>query len=1486
MKTHSVGAGGRLTKARRSIVSMLTAFAMVASGAAAVVLTAETAQAAGTAGDGVSYTLEGCRNNGTITLPDSDGKFICPDAAYTTGNLGKGWNELDLVPVRVTVAAGNSAPATQNFAFALVVDNKDAGHPGYDVLASDAADGTPVLNIGLSSGDCGTLTAGPQQVATPGLGGIDESRYRLLTVTGQAKNTTCVYDAYARLALGSHLFPGSSLHFNLANDALGTQGIGSKDVSIPVKEIAPQELSKDMSATQDSDHVWNVVKGATPATVSFTNTCDGSTSFSKAATVTVTWTKQAATPSGDITVITHVYAKNPASRVITVNVSDAIRSGTTVLETASSGAVDVPANTNLLVLTHTTTVPSGTTNLNDVATATYTDKVTGIPVPGTTQATASATVQPSGNELNTSAVINDVESITGAGLSFSVDSFSGASGSFDNSYVAGTPTTGSVSWTSASQSDSGSVKFFKTLYSTSAIITTGTMSDTATLTGSDGFTTSASATIDIETHATGMITISKTASLSIAQALAFTFHMFKDGQATGDTATVNLPASSQGPVLSNTLSGLDVNGSYYFHEDATAPYAAQDTAAKTFTLVAGDPTSCAITVPVTNSAPAASAQVKKNTVPASSGLWTFTLTGPGSLSETLTNVKAGDGYDAFAASLNVDGGLYTITETPQSGYDLTGVTGDFGGDSGRVTKDTASKSCSFTLNLVTDSGKVLSCGFTNTQRGTIIVKKITDPTTATQKFDFTGDAAGSIGNGESITVGNLVPGTYTSTETALTGWDLTGLSCDDGASATPSTVSLADAKATFKLDPGETITCTFTNTQRGHIIVKKITDPTGSSQSFEFDSDYGSNFFLKDGQSNDSGPLVPNTYSVSELTPTGWSLTGSSCDDGSAADKIALGAGETVTCTFTNTQQAKIIVVKQTDPDGSTQSFEFDPSYGAKFNLTDGQSKDSGYLAPGQYSVAETPVSGWDLTSATCSDGSAVGAIQLSAGEVVTCPFTNTQRGTIIVKKVTDPTSATDTFAFTGDAAGSIGNGGTIEVGNLVPGTCTSTETVPGGWDLTGLSCNDGASATPSTTSLGTAEATFKLDPGETVTCTFTNTQRGTIIVKKVTNPTSATQKFAFTGNAAGSIGNGENITVGNLVPGTYTSTETAVTGWDLTALACDDASSTTPSTTSLATATATFKLDPGETVTCTFTNTQRGKARVEKTVTNNDGSNPQPPTGTESFTFQLRSGATPIIGNPGTILETELANAANSGKFTFDTLLIPGNHYQVCELLPDTGWEINLGAGQFVPEQFLADGITLNPGVVNNVYCVDFVAQVGPDPTVFQVTNKRPPGGFGLTIGYWKNWASCTKSATKQKNSLDITLYKYGSTGLVVSATSGLWPVFGPTYYLALKTGSGTETSAADCSKAVNLLNKSTIDGKKKMASDPAFNLTAQLVAAQLNYKANAATTVTNEINQSVLLLGKYQFNGLTHTTISAADAATMNSLAKTLDLYNNNLL
>ena len=54
---------------------------------------------------------------------------------------------------------------------------------------------------------------------------------------------------------------------------------------------------------------------------------------------------------------------------------------------------------------------------------------------------------------------------------------------------------------------------------------------------------------------------------------------------------------------------------------------------------------------------------------------------------------------------------------------------------------------------------------------------------------------------------------------------------------TASTSNVATGTGTINLDPGELVVCTFTNTQRGTIIVDKVTDPAHSAASFDFSLD-------------------------------------------------------------------------------------------------------------------------------------------------------------------------------------------------------------------------------------------------------------------------------------------------------------------------------------------------------------------------------------------------------------------------------------------------------------------------------------------------------------------------------------------------------------------------------------------------------------------------------------------------------------------------
>ena len=145
------------------------------------------------------------------------------------------------------------------------------------------------------------------------------------------------------------------------------------------------------------------------------------------------------------------------------------------------------------------------------------------------------------------------------------------------------------------------------------------------------------------------------------------------------------------------------------------------------------------------------------------------------------------------------------------------------------------------------------------------MKKVTDPTGAQQSFGFSGDITASLSDGQSAD-SSVAPGTYHVTEAATAGWDLTDISCDHGASSG----NTATGVATFVVTAGQHVTCTYMNTKRATITVKKVTDPAGAQQSFGFSGDITAS--LSDGQSADSS-VAPGTYHVTEAATAGWDLT-------------------------------------------------------------------------------------------------------------------------------------------------------------------------------------------------------------------------------------------------------------------------------------------------------------------------------------------------------------------------------------------------------------------------------------------------------------------------------------------------------------------------------------------------------------------------------------------------------------------------------------
>jgi uncharacterized repeat protein (TIGR01451 family) len=354
-----------------------------------------------------------------------------------------------------------------------------------------------------------------------------------------------------------------------------------------------------------------------------------------------------------------------------------------------------------------------------------------------------------------------------------------------------------------------------------------------------------------------------------------------------------------------------------------------------------------------------------------------------------------------------------------------------------------------------------------------------------------------------------------------------------------------------------------------------------------------------------------------------------------------------------------------------------------------------------------------------------------------------------------------------------------------------------------------------------------------------------TVVIRKVTTPVGDPTLFGFTGDVQGFVSSAQPLSI-QVAAGTYTTTESSRDGWDLASIACDDPDSSTD----LATRTATFRAAEGETVTCTFTNRQRATVGVHKTV-----AGAAVPAGM-SFTFQLREGASTT--NDGTILASAVADASNGGSFDFSNPLASGSDrpYQLCEALP-SGWSTSL------PNPFAPNGNT-------NLACSAITTEPGGH-LVVSIDNRPPPPsveGIGVrTIGYWKNWSSCAGSRGNQDAVLDRTLARADPAGTPVGV-------------LTLHGG--------DCTRAVRLLDKSTIDTSRKQAADPAFNLAAQFLAATLNVTAGAPACpdAKQSIAGGQALLAQIRFNGVTHDNLGAEQSVSANVWEKALDRYNNGLL
>lgn len=432
----------------------------------------------------------------------------------------------------------------------------------------------------------------------------------------------------------------------------------------------------------------------------------------------------------------------------------------------------------------------------------------------------------------------------------------------------------------------------------------------------------------------------------------------------------------------------------------------------------------------------------------------FTATGAGTSNFSLTDTADPQVFNGLVP------GNYSFTELAAAGWDLTAL---------NCTESVSTVGSSLSVgtrvaSIKLDPSENVVCTYNNAlQRGSITVDKVTDPAGSTQEFTFTpsynSGATFNLADGTTPNAsGPLLPGNYSVSEGTVNGWSLTSATCTD------TDADGVDAPSAITVSPGENVVCTFNNQARGNIIVHKTVDPADSTQTFEFTTNYGDAFFLGNEGINDSGALVPGSYSVAETQVDGFASSGTCNDTSPGGDNpatLTLDPGETIDCYFTNTQGSSITVVKHVvgpDPDG--QSFDFSSDFNGQFALLGGADTGAVSVAPnGVYSVSEDGEDNWLLVSATCSDDSDPSSISVAAGENVICTFTNERQvGALKITKTAKNASAPEgvapvagvSFEVT-DAKGVVdtyttGADGTVCVNNYGFQTLNVHELVPAGY--------------------------------------------------------------------------------------------------------------------------------------------------------------------------------------------------------------------------------------------------------------------------------------------------------------------------------------------------------------------------------------------------------------------------------------------------------
>jgi hypothetical protein len=676
------------------------------------------------------------------------------------------------------------------------------------------------------------------------------------------------------------------------------------------------------------------------------------------------------------------------------------------------------------------------------------------------------------------------------------------------------------------------------------------------------------------------------------------FNLLVDGAPHGGAAGTNVPCGgATGPieVTPGTHTVSESAGTGTSLGDYTSTISGDCAANGSITLAVGATATCTITNVHNAAPPPATLTVNKVCDPANDpGEFEIHVTGPNVAGRSVATVACGDS----TGSIELAAGSYTVSETGVPPTDLTDYTTVISGD------------CAANGSVTLISGQSATCTITNTRipppPPRLTITKLCNPPDDPGRFDLlvNGDPLGGAAGTDvpcGGTTGSIqVPaGTHRVSESAGTDTSLGDYTSTINGDCAPD--------GSITLVAGETATCTITNTRRpapppATLTVHKVCNPANDPGQFEIHVTGPlvrgrSVASLACGESIGPVQVAPGSYVLSEagVPPTSLAdyttiISGDCATNGS----ITLAAGDSASCTFTNTRippTTTLRVDKLCVPAGDDGHFKIliasvagEPLHRAAVRC--GGTTGPVHVAPGAYVVRERGADGTHVTDYDRyigRDCQSDGTVTVAAGDEAICTILNVRHGTapkpagLTVTKICVPADDGGRFNLTINA---------LTARDVPCGGKFGPVAVPPGQHRVGESAGTGTSLSDYTTTIGgacAADGSVTLGAGQLATCTITNTrageQTGTIEIQKQCSPAGTPGHFQIEldGQVFRSVACGEST--GSVVIGTgdHQIGEVSVgniTGRFETTIGGDCSAS------------GSFTVTPGRHVTCVITNT------------------------------------------------------------------------------------------------------------------------------------------------------------------------------------------------------------------------------------------------------------------------------------------------------------